>query len=98
MIHHETVELDATIQEFLGGCPRAAELAQLRAALKERIRGLRAAMSATDDAAERRGLQEAIRAASVQAEALEREEPIAEFVEDSVRVAAGGRYLKRRGS
>ena len=87
-------EVEAAVEGFLGGRPRAAEIAELRAALERRIEGLMAALGRAPDAAEGARLRREIELAERQVDALEREDLISEFVEDSVRATASWSLLK----
>lgn len=87
-------EVESTVEQFLEGRPRAAEIAGLRAALERRLQGLQASLDREQDPAARARLQEEIATARKQVAALEREELITEFVEDSVRATASWSLVK----
>lgn len=93
-MQREDRDLEETVEQFLEGRPRAAELAEMRRALQQRLKGLRAALARSQDGAERERLKKEIQTAEQQVAALEREELITEFVEDSVRVTASWSLLK----
>jgi hypothetical protein len=76
---------ERTIEEFLGDQPRAERLAEMRRVLETRLRRLRADLPETPEV-ERAALETRIETLKEQVAALEQEELITRFVEDSVRV------------
>ncbi|NLC57829.1 MAG: hypothetical protein GX774_13415 [Armatimonadetes bacterium] len=86
--------MDQAVEEFLEGRPRAKELAELRRALETRAEGLKAALGRAQDPAEQDRLRKELQVAERQIAALEREELITEFVEDSVRATVSWSQLK----
>lgn len=87
MVAHD---LDTVADEFLGDAPRAAQWRAMRAALSDRLRGLRTARqeeAQADPGSERlRGMDTQIAALSRQVAALGTEAVVAEFVENSLHV------------
>lgn len=81
---------DSVIEEFLGDTPRASQWRALRQSLGERLKGLRAArlLEAQTDPDSEKGtrLDKEIAALERQVAALQTEEVVAEFVENSLHV------------
>jgi hypothetical protein len=75
------------IDEFTGGAPRASEWHTLRAALVDRVRGLRRQQEGETELAARAALETQISALKRQIKTLETEEVVARFVEDSIKVS-----------
>jgi hypothetical protein len=79
------MEEEQAIEQFLGDQPRAEEWARLRRTLAERLQRLTEERDALP-ADQRASLDGRLKALREQVAALEREELITRFVEDSVRV------------
>lgn len=79
------MEEDRTIREFLGDQPRADELQEMRELLIRRLKGLTEEAQKTPPPA-RAALEARVATLKVQIAALEQEELITRFVEESVRV------------
>lgn len=83
-------DVESVVQDFFGDEPRAEEWRVLRHALKERLTALRATRQAEAESgaepARLRILDSQIAAMRKQAAALETEEAISRFVEDSLLV------------
>jgi hypothetical protein len=87
------MEEESTIREFLGDGPLADELHEMRVLLAERLSRLTRDLDEASDL-DRPPLATRINALKEQVAALEQEELIARFVEDSVRVTlAMGRVV-----
>lgn len=84
-------DTEQVIQEFLGENPRAAEWRAMRQALTERLTALRRQRREEEisgaDAARLRVLDTQVGALERQVAALETEEAVSQFVEDSIKVA-----------
>jgi hypothetical protein len=79
------MEEQQAIEQFLGDQPRAEEWARMRCTLQERLERLIREREALPSE-QRAALDARLRALREQIAALEREELITRFVEDSVRV------------
>lgn len=90
----EKDETEEAIRAFLGGQPRAEEIAQMRRLLQQRAEDLRALLDHTEDPEERSRILREWRGLRRQIGALSQEEMIAEFVEDSVRATLARSRLK----
>ena len=75
------------LEEFLGDTPRAAEWRALRDALRERLRALVRSRDLETDPAALTALETQIAALRKQVAALETEEVVAQFVEDSIKAS-----------
>ena len=75
------------LEEFLGDTPRASEWRALREALRERLRALLRSRDREADPAGSAALEAQIAALRKQVAALETEEVVAQFVEDSVKAS-----------
>ncbi len=75
------------LEEFLGDTPRATEWRALRDALRERLRALVRSRSAETDTAASAALETQIAALRKQVAALETEEVVAQFVENSIKAS-----------
>ena len=75
------------LEEFLGDTPRATEWRALRDALRERLRALIRSRDAETDAAASAALETQVSALRKQVAALETEEVVAQFVEDSIKAS-----------
>ncbi len=80
---HSTGILD----EFLGDTPRATEWRALRDALRERLRAMVRSRDAETDLAAFAAMETQIAALRKQVAALETEEVVAQFVEDSIKAS-----------
>lgn len=80
-------QADDLLAEFLGDTPRAAEWRSLRKALRERLNALLESREREVDAATHSALEVQITALRKQVAALETEEVVAQFVEDSVKAS-----------
>ncbi len=75
------------LEEFLGDTPRATEWRTLRDALRERLRALVRSRDTETDPAAAAALETQIAALRKQVAALETEEVVAQFVEDSIKAS-----------
>ena len=75
------------LEEFLGDTPRAAEWRGLRDALRERLRTLVRSRGLETDPAASAALETQIGSLRKQVAALETEEVVAQFVEDSIKAS-----------
>lgn len=75
------------LEEFLGDTPRASEWRALREALRDRLRALLRSRDMETDPASLTALETQIAALRKQVAALETEEVVAQFVEDSVKAS-----------
>ena len=75
------------LEEFLGDTPRAAEWRGLRDALRERLRALVRSRDLETDPAALAALETQIASLRKQVAALETEEVVAQFVEDSIKAS-----------
>ena len=75
------------LEEFLGDTPRATEWRALRDALRERLRALVRSRDAETDLVTFAALETQIAALRKQVAALETEEVVAQFVEDSIKAS-----------
>ena len=75
------------LEEFLGDTPRATEWRALRDALRERLRALVRSRDTETDLAAFAALETQIAALRKQVAALETEEVVAQFVEDSIKAS-----------
>ena len=87
------------LEEFLGDTPRATEWRALREALRERLRAMLRLRDTELDAGARAALETQIAALRKQVAALETEEVVAQFVEDSIKasLARAPAYSEREG-
>lgn len=81
-------EVERAIDEALEGRPRAAQLAEIAAALRERRNGLARELQTLTDADERAAYARKIEVLDEQIAMVRQERAIAEFVENSVRATA----------
>ncbi len=75
------------LEEFLGDTPRASEWRALREALRDRLRALLHSRDLETDPASLSALETQVAALRKQVAALETEEVVAQFVEDSVKAS-----------
>ncbi len=75
------------LEEFLGDTPRATEWRALREALRERLRAMLRSRDTETDPAALGSLETQIAALRKQVAALETEEVVAQFVEDSIKAS-----------
>ena len=75
------------LEEFLGDTPRATEWRALRDALRERLRALVRSRDLETDPAALAALETQIASLRKQVAALETEEVVAQFVEDSIKAS-----------
>lgn len=75
------------LEEFLGDTPRATEWRSLRDALRERLRAMLRSRDTETDLAALAVLETQITALRKQVAALETEEVVAQFVEDSIKAS-----------
>ena len=75
------------LDEFLGDTPRAAEWRALREALRERLRALLRSRNKETELGAAASLEAQIAALRKQVAALETEEVVAQFVENSVKAS-----------
>ena len=75
------------LEEFLGDTPRAAEWRALRDALRERLRTLVRSRDLETDPAALAALETQVASLRKQVAALETEEVVAQFVEDSIKAS-----------
>ena len=75
------------LDEFLGDTPRATEWRALREALRERLRALLQSRDRDTDPAVLTALETQIASLRKQVAALETEEVVAQFVEDSIKAS-----------
>lgn len=75
------------LDEFLGDTPRATEWRSLREALRERLRALLHSRDRETDPAALASLETQIASLRKQVAALETEEVVAQFVEDSIKAS-----------
>lgn len=87
-------DIERTVDAFLDGRPRAAQLTKMRQALQRRLEGLQSALGRAVLSEERERLGKEIAQLRCQVEAIAREELITEFVEDSVRATASFSMLR----
>lgn len=84
-------DTERVIQDFLGDNPRATQWRALRRALAERLTALRhqrrEAAEAGEPASRLQALDSQVAALARQVAALETEEAVSQFVEDSIKVA-----------
>ena len=78
---------DDILEEFLGDTPRATEWRALRDALRERLRALVRSRDLESEPAVLTALETQIAAVRKQVAALETEEVVAQFVEDSIKAS-----------
>ncbi len=75
------------LEEFLGDTPRATEWRALREALRERLRTMVRSRDTETDPAAAAALETQIASLRKQVAALETEEVVAQFVEDSIKAS-----------
>ena len=75
------------LEEFLGDTPRASEWRALREALRERLRVMLSSRDAETEPSARALLETQVATLRKQIGALETEEVVAQFVEDSVKAS-----------
>ncbi len=75
------------LEEFLGDTPRASEWRALREALRERLRVVLSSRDAETEPSARALLETQVATLRKQIGALETEEVVAQFVEDSVKAS-----------
>ena len=75
------------LEEFLGDTPRAAEWRALRDALRERLRAMLRSRDGETDPAALPALEAQVAALRKQVAALETEEVVAQFVENSIKAS-----------
>ena len=75
------------LEEFLGDAPRATEWRELREALRGRLRAMLRSRETETDPAASAPLEAQIAALRKQVAALETEEVVAQFVEDSIKAS-----------
>lgn len=81
-------EVERAIDEALEGRPRAEQVAEIAAALRERRKGLARELQTLTDPEERKAYEKRIDQLDEQIAMLRQEQAIAEFVENSVRATA----------
>ena len=86
MAHKDTQSSDI-LEEFLGDTPRAAEWRELREALRERLRAMLRSRETETEPLALLTLETQIAALRKQVAALETEEVVAQFVEDSIKAS-----------
>ncbi len=84
---HSNHRSDDILEEFLGDTPRATEWRALRDALRERLKAMVVSRDAEADPAARAALETQVAALRRQVAALETEEVVAQFVEDSIKAS-----------
>ena len=75
------------LEEFLGDTPRATEWRVLRQALRDRLKAMLHLRDLETEPAAREALEPQIAALRKQVAALETEEVVAQFVEDSIKAS-----------